>query len=148
MTTFGINFSCLRDFLNPCSPISERTAFLVISLPVPEVVGMAMKGTVSPGCSRSPTPSRYLFTCSSTSSIADTALPASITLPPPTATTTLIPAFRYLPAISSPIAGEGSVPIDSWWKVIPWSERLFLISSPCPEKWIDVVPVSRSTVFP
>jgi len=46
----GVKLSCRSDFLKPCFPTLLMTAFFVASLPVPAVVGTAMKGKVLPGC--------------------------------------------------------------------------------------------------
>ena len=65
----GTKLSCLSDLLNPFFPIREITAFFVASLPVPEVVGIAIKGSFVPGCSLFPTPSRNSVTDSDSTSL-------------------------------------------------------------------------------
>jgi hypothetical protein len=105
----GVKFSCLNEFLNPLLPTRPSTAFLVASLPVPAVVGTAIKGIFVPSCTLpSPTPSTYAITDSVFENIADMAFPASITLPPPTATTTSISKPRYSETALSICSGEGS----------------------------------------
>ena len=82
--------------LKPSVPICEITAFLVASLPVPEVVGTAIKGSLVPGCSLLPIPSRKSIIDSFLYIMADNAFPASITLPPPIPTTSLISSLLNL----------------------------------------------------
>src|SRR5512139_1795164 len=83
----GVKLSWRSDFLKPSLPTLLMTAFFVASLPVPAVVGTAMKGKVFPGCVLVPTPSRYGVTGSPKGNMAAMALAQSMTLPPPTATT-------------------------------------------------------------
>src|SRR5688572_14146310 len=96
MATFGTKLLCRSDRLYPFSPVSEITAFFVASLPVPDVVGIAMNGILSPGCTDRPIPSRYSFTSRPNGNMAEIALPASNALPPPMATTHAKATVEYL----------------------------------------------------
>ena len=119
----GTKLSCRRDLLNPPFPILVITAFFVASLPVPDVVGIAIKGSLVPGCSLLPTPSRNSTTDSDLFIIAEIAFPASITLPPPIATTRFMPPDLNILVALSIISGDGSPGTERILNSIPFSSK-------------------------
>ena len=88
-----------------CVSLSVMTAAIVVSLPVPDVVGMAtIGGTVLP-TRMTPAMSLQLFFGQATRAAAP--LVASIGLPPPRATKPLQPVSTYCARIFSTVVTEG-----------------------------------------
>ena len=88
-----------------------ETALLVASLPVPAVVGIAIKGSFLPLGGWVPTPSRKRVVSPCSTNMAEMAFPPSRALPPPTPMIKSVLAYKGLATISSIIAGDGSAPI-------------------------------------